>query len=60
MTRSEKNDFAGFCRNATDAQVEAIIEKERDAGRTRSQRIAAAGRERRAELAAARHPRWGR
>lgn len=58
MTRSEKNDFARFCRNATDAQVEGIIEKEREAGRKGYQRIAEAERDRRAELEAARHPRW--
>jgi len=33
MKRSDKNEFAAFCRNATDSQIDAIIEKEITAGR---------------------------
>lgn len=31
MTKEERDDFRGYCRNATDAQLEGIIEKERAA-----------------------------
>lgn len=58
MTRAQKNDFAQYCRQCTDAQVEGVIAKEREAGRKGYMRIAEAERDRRAELEAARGARW--
>ena len=46
-TQGELADFAGFCRNATDAQLEAIERQEREANRPRFAEVAAAERERR-------------
>lgn len=33
-TKSDKQDFAAFCRNATTAQLDNILAKEEAAGRT--------------------------
>lgn len=48
LTQHEREDFAGFCRNATDSQLEEIERKERDAGRRAYANIARAEIERRA------------
>lgn len=42
MTEAEKNDFAAFCRGATDRQLSEIIRKEAAARRADCVRIAQA------------------
>jgi hypothetical protein len=41
ITKHDKEDFAGYLRNLTDAQVIAVEEKERKAGRRTSAALAA-------------------
>ena len=46
-SQDDQDDFAGFCRQATDRQLPAILDKERTAGRAEYARIAAAEMDRR-------------
>ena len=47
MTDDDRDDFKGYLRGCTDAQVQGVYEKERDAGRTDYRRLAEDEAERR-------------
>lgn len=48
LTKRDRDDFAAFCRNATDSQLENIERKEREARRIAYANIARAEIDRRA------------
>lgn len=47
MTEQERNEFRGYLKNCTDAQVQGVYDKEKGAGRREEMGLAVAEAERR-------------